>query len=148
MPNLHVIIPMDFDGPSTRDLPPVNFHWRMWAAPKNYLTKIDWMLNYIKFFAIVQAHWKRGKSFCFHLCSWRVVLSICQNPKPYNFGYDLAYDIVKHFVFNLLVVCVGPDVLTRYYLQMFTIYTVLVLKFKIHTRTCRCGQLNWAQFNC
>ena len=34
----------------------------------------------------------------------------------------------------MLIVCVGRSVRTRYYLQIFTIYTALVLKLKIHTR--------------
>ena len=54
--------------------------------------------------------------------------------ETYNFGCDLAFDIVKYFVFNLLIVCVGRNVLARYYLQIFTIYTALMLKLKIHTR--------------
>ena len=42
MPNLHVVIPMESDG-----IWPSKFHWRMWAAPKNYLTRIDWMLGQV-----------------------------------------------------------------------------------------------------
>ena len=68
------------------------------------------------------------------LTGWTVNLS---KSETLQFQYDLAFNIVKYLVFNLLIVCVEPDVLPRYYLQMFTIYAALVMKLKIHTRTCQ-----------
>ena len=61
-----------------------------------------------------------------------ICVTICENPTVS--GFDLAFDIVKYFVFNLLIVCVGRRVLAQYYLQIFTICTALMLKLKIHTR--------------
>ena len=58
----------------------------------------------IKFRAVVQPHWKFVKSFCFHLCSWLVELV-----EPYNFGCDLAFDMVKYFAFNLPIVYMGTE---------------------------------------
>ena len=119
---------------------PTQFPWKMWAAPKNYLPRIDWMLgtglswiisNFALLFKLTESC---GNHF---VSSYAVNWLNCQfvkNPKPYNVGCDLAFYIVKYFVFNLLTVCVGQSVLTQYYLHIFTIYTAPMLEIKIHTR--------------
>ena len=45
MPKLHVIIPMDSDGPKTWDLP--QYHLEDMSSSENYLTRIDWMLGQV-----------------------------------------------------------------------------------------------------
>ena len=86
MPNLHVVIPIDS----------VSSLWGMWAAPKNYLMRIDWLLeqyssqlNCIKFCAVVQAYWKFRKSFCF--CSDELTCQIVKIRNP------TILDAILHF---------------------------------------------------